>query len=199
MRTLLRPAGAMAAVVSWCLAAGVGCGGSVAPARPPGGGEGPRGTPLGPSYVRLPVPGDDEGLLGRVLPESGAAGGSVPLVASASGSVSLKILQRKRVSGWTAAVITVTDKRRGLPLGRLATESVARVSAEVIDSDMRATLELTEAEARRWTTRYNQHVMKRFVKEQQAEGPTALAPPPPFDPGLRLRLGALGGGLEGTF
>lgn len=247
----IRPAGA---AMACCVASAVaGCGGSVPPPRssPEAGAA---GNPLGPSYVLLPVPGDDEGLLGRVIPEppqpgrtleevarpnpcgehleaprrtrldnsfhfaeeltgtqsagailgtfgfsadasqathfvydlrttarvavsdtnayeacckekgcgygfissliggegeyataaevSGSASGSVPLVASASGGVSLKTLHEKRVRGWIAAVVTVTDKSRGLPLGPLATESVARVSAEVFDSDMRAMLEL---------------------------------------------------------
>lgn len=259
-----------------------------------------------------------EGEYATAAEVSGSGGASVPLVASASGGVSLKTLHEKRVRGWIAAVVTVTDKTRGLPLGPLATESVARVSAEVLDSDMRAMLELerittepiegasdedhwtfvagrkeiltepefarryrevtgsreldhldtrrnlggvitsgiffgastvctigtavaagddaagwyagtavcgivalttgigfaiglaapdgvpvdhdlTEAEARRWTTRYNQHVMKRFLKEQEAQ-PTGRAPPSPFfDPSLNLRVGAAGAGLDGTF
>lgn len=228
--------------------------GSAAPAPREAGPAATRGNPLGPSYVLLPVPGEDEGLLGRVIPEppqpgrtldevsrpnpcaehlepprksrldntfhfaeelsgtqsagailgtfgfsadasqathfvydlhtterlaisdttayeaccqekgcgygfvssliggdgeyataaevGGAASGGVPLVASVSGAVNLKTLHKKSVRGWIAAVITVTDPKRGLPLGPLATESVARVSADVLDEDMRAMLEL---------------------------------------------------------
>ena len=74
MGRLLRPARAPAlaahAALVPLLALGLAaCGSSVpapraAPATTPA-----QGNPLGPSYVLLPVPGDDEGLLGRVIPE----------------------------------------------------------------------------------------------------------------------------------
>jgi hypothetical protein len=83
-----------------------------------------------------------EGAYAAAEEMSGAARGGVPLVASASGGVQLRTLQKKSVKGWIAAVITVTDPGQGLPLGPLATESVARVSAEVLDDDLRAMLEL---------------------------------------------------------
>lgn len=438
MARLLGPSAASSLVALFTLGAGAatlaGCGRDLPPPRTSASTPA-QGNPLGPSYVLLPVPGDDEGLLGRVIPEppqpgrtldevsrpnpcaehleaprrtgldnrfhfaeelsgtqsagailgsfgfsadasqathfvydlhttqrvaihdttayeacckekgcgygfvssliggqgvyatgaemSGSAGGGVPLVASASGGVQLKTLQKKTVKGWIAAVVTVTDPSRGLPLGPLATESVARVSAEVLDADMRAMLELeritteplpnasdedhwtfvagrkeiltepefarrykaltgsteldhldsrrnlggvitggifftgatactvgtivaagdeapgwyagtaicglvalttgigfvvgilvpdgepldhemTEVEARRWTTRYNQQVMQRFVKEQQGGAPSSFAPlraapPVAFDPTLKLRLGATGAALDGTF
>lgn len=430
-----------AAVASLVLAAGglTACGGTVPPPTRAAPATAAQGNPLGPSYVLLPVPGDDEGLLGRVIPEppqpgrtldevsrpnpcaehleaprrtgldnrfhfaedltgtqsagailgtfgfsadasqathfvydlhttrrvavsdttayeacckekgscgygfvssliggtgvystgeelSGRAQGGVPLVASAAGGVQLRTLHTKTVNGWIAAVITVTDPGRGVPLGPLATESVARVSAEVLDADLRAMLELeritteplpdasdedhwtfvagrkeiltepefarryramtgssdldhldtrrnlggvitsgvffgastacavgtavaagdeapgwyagtvvcgivalstglgfviglavpdgepldhelTESEARRWTTRYNQQVMKRFLDEQRSDGPRSLAPDldpprrggPDLDPTLQLRLGATGASFDGTF
>lgn len=94
----------------------------------------------GYGFVSALIYGDGEYAAGEEA--AGKVSGGVPLVASASGGVQVKTIDKKRVKGWLAAVVTVTDRSKGQPLGALATESVARVTAEVLDADMRAMLEL---------------------------------------------------------
>jgi hypothetical protein len=241
-------------VAASVLVGGFGCGGTVPAPRSGGGADAPRGNPLGPSYVLIPLPTEDDALLGRVIPDvpepgetleavsrpnpcgdkleppketslastfeyaeelgadqsagailgsfgfsadasqathflytlrttrrlavsdtndyeacckekacgygfvsaliygdgeyatgaeaTGSVSGGVPLVASASGGVQVKTLDKKKVKGWIAAVVTVTDRTKGKTLGALATESAVRATAEMLDADVRAMLEL---------------------------------------------------------
>lgn len=94
----------------------------------------------GYGFVSALIYGDGEYATGAEA--TGSVSGGVPLVASASGGVQVKTLEKKKVKGWIAAVVTVTDRSKGKTLGVLATESAARASAEMLDADVRAMLEL---------------------------------------------------------
>lgn len=80
----------------------------------------------GYGYISALIYGEGEYSTGE---ETGGSGGvNVAAIGSASGAASLKILHKRKVKGWLAAVITVTDKKAGEQLGPLGVAAAAGIT-----------------------------------------------------------------------
>ena len=82
----------------------------------------------GYGYVSALIYGEGEYATGEET--SGSAGVTVAAVGSASGSANVKILHKRKVKGWLAAVVTVTDasKKANDPLGPLGIAQAAGIT-----------------------------------------------------------------------
>ncbi len=81
----------------------------------------------GYGYISALIYGEGEYATGEET--SGAAGVQVAAVASASGSARVKILHKRKVKGWMAAVVTITDsKKTGEQLGPLGIAAAAGIT-----------------------------------------------------------------------
>ncbi|MBX3230941.1 MAG: hypothetical protein KIT84_36390 [Labilithrix sp.] len=86
----------------------------------------------GYGYVSALIYGEGEYATGEET--TGSAGVSVAAVASASGSANVKILHKRKVKGWLAAVVTVTDdsKKAADPLGPLGIAQAAGITEATV-------------------------------------------------------------------
>jgi hypothetical protein len=70
--------------------------------------------------------------------ESSTAKGSASVwVASGGGSSTLHVIHRRKVRGWLAAVITVTDPKAGAPLGPLGVAKAAGISESTVPEQVK--------------------------------------------------------------
>jgi hypothetical protein len=90
----------------------------------------------GYGYVSSLVYGTGEYATGEET--SGSAGVNVVGVGSASGSVALKILNKRQVKGWVAVVITVTDPTKKEHVGPLGIAQAAGITETTIAQTVRA-------------------------------------------------------------
>lgn len=70
--------------------------------------------------------------------ESAAKGGATIGVASAEGQLDLKVLNRRNVRGWLAALVTVTDKSKAAQFGALGIAKQAGVEEESMSDQVKA-------------------------------------------------------------
>lgn len=84
----------------------------------------------GYGYVSALIHGDGEYATGE---ESSASGGvDIPAIGSASGDVALKVLNKRKVSGFIAAVVTVTDPKSSSRLGPLGVAKEAGIDEPTV-------------------------------------------------------------------
>jgi hypothetical protein len=93
----------------------------------------------GYGYVSALVHGEGEYATGE---ESAAGGGiDIPAIASASGEVALKVLNKRKVGGYIAAVVTITDRNASQQLGPLGVSKVEGVTEATVSDTTRAIYE----------------------------------------------------------
>ncbi len=93
----------------------------------------------GYGFVSALVHGQGEYATGE---ESAGSGGvDIPAIASASGEVSLKVLNKRKVTGYIAAVVTITDERASKPLGPLGVAQQAGITEASVGDTAKAIYE----------------------------------------------------------
>lgn len=93
----------------------------------------------GYGYVSALIHGNGQYATGE---ESGASGGvDIPAIASASGEVSLRVLNKRKVSGYIAAVVTITDRNASQPLGPLGVAQEAGITEASVGETTKAIYE----------------------------------------------------------